>query len=145
MRRSFVLFAFTALCFSAALTQVRADEVVYVSKEKVFAATAAPGTLASGSDHIVSMSRRDKAGQSEVHDTETDVFYIVEGSATFVTGGTIVDGKTTAPGQIRGSGITGGASHMLAKGDVIVIPKGTPHWFKDVPEIVVYFVVKSKH
>jgi len=144
MRRSFVLFTLTALCFGAVVTQARADEVVYVAKEKVFAATAVPGTLASGSDHIVSMSRRDKGGQSEVHDTETDVFYIMEGSATFITGGTVVDGKTTAPGQIRGSGITGGKTHMLSKGDVIVIPKGTPHWFKEVPEIVVYFVVKAK-
>lgn len=144
MRRSFVLFTFTVLCFGAAITQARADEVVYVSKEKVFAAEAKPGTLASGSDHIVSMSRRDQGGQSEVHDTETDVFYVMEGSATFVTGGTVVDAKTTSPGQIRGTGITGGTTHMLTKGDVIVIPKGTPHWFKEVPEVVVYFVVKAK-
>jgi glc operon protein GlcG len=144
MRRSFVLFALTALCFGAALTQARADEVVYIPKEKVTASMTAPGTLASGSDHNVSMSRRDKGGQSEVHDTETDVFYIMEGSATFITGGTVVDAKTTAPGQIRGSGITGGTTHMLTKGDVIVIPKGTPHWFKEVPGVVVYFVVKAK-
>lgn len=144
MRRSFALFTLTALCFGAAFTQARADEVVYVSKEKVFAAEAKPGTLASGSDHIVSMSRRDKGGQSEVHDTETDVFYIMEGSATLITGGTLVDAKTTSPGQIRGTGITGGTTHMLTKGDVIVIPKGTPHWFKEVPEVVVYFVVKAK-
>jgi glc operon protein GlcG len=144
MRRSLVLFSFTALCFGAALTQARADDVVYVSKEKVFASEAKPGTLASGSDHNVSMSRRDQGGQSEVHDTETDVFYVMEGSATFITGGTMVDAKTTAPGQIRGTGITGGTTHMLTKGDVIVVPKGTPHWFKEVPEVVVYFVVKAK-
>ena len=143
MQRSFVLLALTALCFSAALTQARADEVVYVSKEKVFATTAAAGTLSTGSDHRVSMSRREEAGQSEVHDAETDVFYVMEGSATFVTGGTIVGGKTTAPGQVRGTGIINGTTHMLSKGDVVVIPKGTPHWFKEVPEVVVYFVVKA--
>ena len=103
-----------------------------------------PGVMTQGSDHIVIMSRRDKGGQSEVHDGETDVFYVVEGSATFVTGGTVVDGKTTGPGQIRGSGIKGGKTHELSKGDVIVIPKGTPHWFKDVPKLVVYYVVKAK-
>jgi mannose-6-phosphate isomerase-like protein (cupin superfamily) len=144
MRRSIMLLALTAISFGAALTQARADEVVYVPAAKVTASMTTPGTLASGSDHNVSMSRRDRAGQSEVHDTETDVFYIMEGSATFVTGGTIVDAKTTAPGQIRGTGITGGTTHTLAKGDVIVIPKGTPHWFKEVPEVVVYFVVKAK-
>ena len=103
-----------------------------------------PGGLASGSDHNVSISRRDKTGQSEVHDNETDVFYVMEGSATFVTGGTIVDAKTTSPGQVRGTGISGGTTHMLKKGDVIAIPKGTPHWFKEVPSVVVYFVVKAK-
>lgn len=144
MRRSFALFALTAFCLGAALTQARADEVIYVPAAKVTAAMTTPGTLASGSDNNVSISRRDKAGQSEVHDTETDVFYVMEGSATFVTGGTIVDAKTTAPGQIRGTGITGGTNHMLSKGDVIVIPKGTPHWFKEVPGVIVYFVVKAK-
>lgn len=144
MRRSFVLFALTALCFGVALTQARADEVVYVPAAKVTATMTTPGALASGTDHNVSISRRDKTGQSEVHDTETDVFYVMEGSATFVTGGTMVDAKTTSPGQVRGTGITGGTTHMLTKGDVIVIPKGTPHWFKEVPSIVVYFVVKAK-
>jgi quercetin dioxygenase-like cupin family protein len=138
MRILFALFLFAA---SAAL----ADEVVYVPKSKVDAAKAAGGGLASGSDYIVSVSRRDKGGQSEVHEDETDTFYIMEGSATFVTGGTVVDAKTTGPGQIRGSGISGGAEHKLSAGDVIVIPKGTPHWFKEVPQLVVYYVVKSKH
>lgn len=139
MQRSLMLFALTALCFGADLTQARADEVVYIEKAKV-----GPGTLARGADHNVSVSRRDKTGQSEIHENETDVFYVMEGSATLVTGGTVVDGKTTAPGQIRGSGITGGTTHMLKAGDVIAIPKGTPHWFKEVPELVVYFVVKAK-
>jgi glc operon protein GlcG len=144
MRRSFVLLALTGLCFGAALTQARADEVVYVPAAKVTATMTTPGALASSADHTVRISRRDRAGQSEVHDTETDVFYVMEGSATFVTGGTMVDAKTTSPGQVRGTGITGGTTHMLSKGDVIVIPKGTPHWFKEVPALVVYFVVKAK-
>ena len=144
MRRSFVLLALTVLCFGAAATQARADEVVYVPAAKVTATMTTPGGLASGTDHNVSISRRDKTGQSEVHDNETDVFYVMEGSATFVTGGTIVDAKTTSPGQVRGTGISGGTTHMLKKGDVIAIPKGTPHWFKEVPSVVVYFVVKAK-
>jgi glc operon protein GlcG len=100
------------------------------------------GPLTDGSNYKVSISRRVKGGTVEVHTGETDIFYIMEGSATFVTGGTVVDSKTTSPGQIRGSGIQGGESRTLTEGDVIVIPKGTPHWFKDVPELVVYHVVK---
>ena len=143
MRRSFALFALTALCFGAALTQARADEVVLVPASKVTAAMTKPGGLASSSDALVSISRRDKPGVVEVHDTETDVMYFLEGTATLVTGGTVVDGKTTSPGQIRGASVTGGTAHKVSKGDVVVVPKGTPHWFKEVPGVVVYYVVKA--
>ncbi|MBI1356696.1 MAG: hypothetical protein GC160_20340 [Acidobacteria bacterium] len=144
MLRSAVLFGLLGFCALASTAPARADDVVYIGKEKVAAAMTHPGVLSSGSDYIVSMSRRDKGGQSEVHADETDVFYVLDGSATFVTGGTITDPQTTEPGQIRGSGISGGQTHKLSKGDVIVIPKGTPHWFKEVPKVVVYYVVKAK-
>ena len=140
MRKLIHVVLFALLLASPAL----ADDVVYVPRSKVEAAKATGGPLSAGSDYIVAVSRRDKGGQSEIHEDETDTFYIMEGSATFVTGGTVTGGKTTAPGQIRGSGISGGAEHKLSAGDVIVIPKGTPHWFKEVPELVVYYVVKSK-
>jgi len=90
------------------------------------------------------MSRREESGQSEVHAADTDTFYVIEGSATFVTGGTVDGGKTTGPGEIRGTGISGGDSRTLSKGDIIVIPKGTPHWFKEVPKLVIYYVVKAR-
>src|SRR5229473_1109385 len=77
---------------------------------------------------------RDKAGQVEVHDKETDVIYVVDGTATFVTGGKMVGGKITKPGQLMGSDIIGGQAHHLSKGDVIVVPATTPHWFKEVPQ-----------
>ena len=59
-----------------------------------------------------------------------------------VTGGKMVGGKTTRPGQLLGTDIQGGQTHRLTKGDVIVIPAGTPHWFKEVPQSVSYYVVK---
>jgi mannose-6-phosphate isomerase-like protein (cupin superfamily) len=131
------------LAFGSVISGVAADEVTYVPKEKVAEAMSKGGSLTRGSNYIVSISRRDKPGRAEVHETETDTFYIMEGSATFVTGGTVVDGKTTRPGQILGASLDGGQSHTLSKGDVIVIPKGTPHWFKEVQGIVVYYVVKA--
>jgi quercetin dioxygenase-like cupin family protein len=91
---------------------------------------------------LVSGSHRDKAGQVEVHEKETDVIYVVDGTATFVTGGTMVGGKMTGPGQLMGSDIKDGQTHHLSKGDVIVIPATTPHWFKEVPQSVSYYVVK---
>ena len=78
----------------------------------------------------------------EVHDKETDVFYVVDGAATFVTGGKMIGGKVTKPGQWAGDDIQGGEVHHLSKGDVMVIPAGMPHWFKEVPQSVTYYVVK---
>jgi mannose-6-phosphate isomerase-like protein (cupin superfamily) len=77
-----------------------------------------------------------------VHDKETDIFYVTDGEATIVTGGTMVGGKQKSPGQMLGTNIEGGESRHLTKGDVMVIPAGTPHWFKEVPKSVTYFVVK---
>jgi Cupin len=73
---------------------------------------------------------------------DTDVSYMLEGSTMFVTGGTMVGGKTTAPDEIRGSNVQGGETRTLTKGDVIVVPNGTPHWFKAVSGPVLYYVVK---
>jgi glc operon protein GlcG len=116
--------------------------VNYVESEKVTAALAKGGSLVSTPEFTVSCSHRDKGGQVEVHEKETDILYVVEGEATFVTGGTMVGGKTMRPGQLIGTDIQGGQTHRLRKGDVITIPAGTPHWFKEVPVSVSYFVVK---
>ena len=119
-----------------------AGDVTYVSKDKVAAALANGGSLVKADDLLVSGSHRVKPGQVEVHDKETDVFYITDGEATFVTGGRMVGGKMTKAGQHIGTNIEGGQTHHLSKGDVIVIPAGTPHWFKEVPKTVSYYVVK---
>lgn len=121
---------------------ISAADVTYVDHEKVAAALAKGGPLVKASDLLVQGSHREKGGQVEVHDKETDVIYVVDGEATFVTGGTMIGGKVTRPGQSLGSDIKGGQTHHLTKGDVIVVPAGTPHWFKEVPRTVSYFVVK---
>jgi quercetin dioxygenase-like cupin family protein len=132
-----LLLASLATCLLAA-----ADNVTYVSGDKVAAALAKGGPLVTASNLLVSGSHREKGGEVEVHDKETDVMYIVDGSATFVTGGTMVGGRVTKPGQHLGTDVKGGQTHHLKKGDVIVIPAGTPHWFKEVPSTVSYYVVK---
>jgi quercetin dioxygenase-like cupin family protein len=118
------------------------SKVTYVGHDKVGAAIAKGGTLVTAPDLAVSGSHRDKAGQVEIHDKETDVIYILEGEATFVTGGTPVGVKSTRPGQSLAADIKGGETHQMTKGDVIVVPAGTPHWFKAVPKSVNYYVVK---
>jgi mannose-6-phosphate isomerase-like protein (cupin superfamily) len=124
------------------LIAAEGGKVTYVGHEKVSQALAKGGSLVSASDLTVSGSHREKPGQVEVHDKETDIFYMVDGEATLVTGGTVVGLKTTRPGQSIGTDIKGGETHKLTKGDVLVIPAGTPHWFKEVPKSVSYYVVK---
>jgi mannose-6-phosphate isomerase-like protein (cupin superfamily) len=86
-------------------------------------------------------NRRGAPGIPEMHDKTNHLFIIMEGEATFVTGGTITGSKQTAPGQIRGVGIEGGQSHRLTKGAVVAVPANTPHWFKEVPSTGVAFYV----
>jgi quercetin dioxygenase-like cupin family protein len=116
--------------------------VTYVGHEKVAEALAKGGPMITASNLIVQGGHRVKAGQVEVHDNETDVIYVQEGEATFVTGGKMIGGKLTKPGQYLGTEIQGGESHHLTKGDTIVVQAGTPHWFKEVPGSITYFVVK---
>ena len=129
----------TILLFAAAAWSA---ETTYVGHDKVAGALAKGGPLVTANDLLVSGSHRTGPGQVEVHDKETDVFYVTEGEATFVTGGKMIGGKATKAGQHIGTNIEGGQTHHLSKGDVMVIPAGTPHWFKEVPKSVSYYVVK---
>jgi quercetin dioxygenase-like cupin family protein len=135
---------YIAIIFAGALCLTAADggPATYVDHDKVSAALQKGGPLVTAHDLIVSGSHRDKAGQVEVHDKETDVIYVIEGTATFITGGAMIGGKVTKPEQHVGTGIDGGVTHHLAKGDVIVVPAGTAHWFKEVPQSISYYVVK---
>jgi glc operon protein GlcG len=101
------------------------------------------GSLVTETGYTVSMNSRNANGQVEVHEKETDIFYVTQGEATLVTGGKMLGGKVSRPNQLLGTDIEGGETHHLTKGDVVVIPAGTPHWFKQVPQSVQYFVVKS--
>jgi mannose-6-phosphate isomerase-like protein (cupin superfamily) len=129
----------TALLISVVLLGAAANSTVtYVDHEKV----AKGGTLVTAPDLSVSVNRRNTAGQVEVHDKETDTFYVIDGEATIITGGSMVGGAVSRPNQWLGKSIEGGETHHLVKGDVMVIPAGIPHWFKEVPKEINYYVVK---
>jgi uncharacterized protein GlcG (DUF336 family)/mannose-6-phosphate isomerase-like protein (cupin superfamily) len=100
-------------------------------------------TLVTDDRFRVHASRRDRAGEAELHVLETDIFYVLEGRATVVTGGEIVAPRVAAPNEIRGSVIRGGTEQDLGPGDVLTIPRGVPHWFKTVSPPFRYYVVKS--
>jgi quercetin dioxygenase-like cupin family protein len=134
-----------ALLLAGAAPALGAD-VTYFPADKVAAAFAKGAVLfdGAGRNYMVHASRREAAGQAEVHTRDTDIIYVLEGATTFVTGGTVVEGKTTAPDEIRGAAIKDGESRRLGKGDVIIVPNGTPHWFEEVEGPVLYYVVKVR-
>jgi glc operon protein GlcG len=119
-----------------------ATSAIFVDRRDVAAAFAKDGTLAENAGYKVNASRRDGPGQAEIHTRATDVIYVVEGTATFITGGKAIDPKEVAPNEIRGRAIEGGEAHQIAKGDVVVVPAGVPHWFKEVRGPFLYFVCK---
>jgi mannose-6-phosphate isomerase-like protein (cupin superfamily) len=119
-----------------------AQDVKYYPASQVEASFAKGATLLTIGNVKVMTATRTEAGEAEQHAADNDIFHVLEGSATFVTGGTIVGAHETAPGETRGSTIDGGASHQLAAGDVITIEAGVPHWFKSVTGRFRYYVVK---
>ena len=136
-----------ALLFALAVV-VRADGVptvvTYVPHDKVTSTMAKGGPIIN--DHgLIVLAQRRGAGEVEVHEKTNHVFIIVEGEATFVTGGTLVGAKDTAPGQKRAPNVEGGEVHHLTKGDVITIPAKTPHWFKEVPtKTIAYYAINTE-
>ena len=115
----------------------------YFSSDQVKAAFAKGVPLLETPGYKVNAGRRDRDGLAEVHARDTDVFYVLEGTATLVTGGRVQNEKTIAPDEIRGDAITGGEARPLVAGDVVVIPSGLPHVLKDVKAPFLYFVVKA--
>jgi mannose-6-phosphate isomerase-like protein (cupin superfamily) len=98
--------------------------------------------LLENGEYKIHASRRDAPGVAEIHTRDTDIIHVLEGSATFVTGGNVVQPKTIAPDEIRGPRIEHGQSRTISRGDVIVVPKSVPHWFREVDGPLLYYVVK---
>jgi len=95
-------------------------------------------------NYMVHASHRDKPGIAEIHQLDTDIVYVLEGTATLVTGGQSVETKEIAPNELRGKYIDGGETRKLVPGDVVIIPNNVPHWFKEVSSPFNYYVVKVR-
>jgi len=128
--------------------QAGRPSVSYWPPDAVRAAFAKGSVLlddANGSrNYMVHASHRDGPGMAEVHGLDTDIIYVLDGTATIVTGGTVTAPKTTAPNEIRGSAVEGGKEQRLTRGAVLVVPSGVPHWFRQVDGAFDYFVVKVR-
>src|SRR5437667_5800615 len=99
-----------------------ATGATFIDASRVAAAFAKGQPLLETAGYKVHASRRIEPGQAEIHTLDTDVMYVVDGSATLVTGGKAVDAKEIAPNEIRGTKIEGGEEHQITKGELSVIP-----------------------
>jgi mannose-6-phosphate isomerase-like protein (cupin superfamily) len=86
----------------------------------------------TGTGQIVVRRRQDGPNNASVHDDVTEIYNIVAGSGTFVTGGTIANPKE------RTAGISGGVERHVVAGDFVVLPPGTPHWFRKIDGSITY-------
>ena len=126
--------------------------VTYIESPRV-AAAFTKGAVLLGEDetmmhaarnYMVHASHRDKAGVVEIHEYDTDIVYVLKGSATLITGGTPEGAKTIAPHELRAPHMNGGETRKLMPGDVVIIPNGVAHWFKEVEAPFDYYVVKVR-
>jgi glc operon protein GlcG len=142
MRIGIVLFA-SAVPFG--LAQAQDGKVTYLKSDQVQAAFAKGSALIEVEDYKIHASRREsQPGLAEIHTRDTDIIYVLRGSATLVTGGKALAAKSSGPEELRGSGIEGGESREITVGDVVVVPNGTPHWFSKVNGPLLYYVVKVR-
>ena len=100
-------------------------------------------TLERYPHHYTMLAFRNRSGGGEVHQNFADLFYILDGHATLVTGGEVVEPRATGPGETLGASVKGGAHQELKAGDVVHIPAGMPHQMVLAEgQTVTYFVMK---
>jgi mannose-6-phosphate isomerase-like protein (cupin superfamily) len=140
----FPLLAVSGLAQTATVSPMpSAGKAIYWDAGQMATSFEKGGPLFLTNEYKVMAGHRDKPGDVEFHTYDTDFFYVVDGTATFVVGGKGVGMKQIAPGELRGTSIEGGETFHLKKGDVIVVPKGTPHQYTEVSGSFDYFVVKA--
>jgi mannose-6-phosphate isomerase-like protein (cupin superfamily) len=134
---------------AASRTMVSAAEVqAMIAKAKADRKDNAPivaQSLLQLAPYNVSLEYRASVGNAAVHETEAELFYVVDGSATLVTGGKLTEEKRTNAENLSGTGIEGGQSRKVAKGDFVMVPEKTPHWFSAIDGNVVLMSLHLPH
>lgn len=103
------------------------ERAAYLRKLAKLGDGSASETLKEYPQHAIMLLVRGRSGAAELHEGFADLFFVLEGRATLVTGGSITDAKTIAMGEIRGSSIQGGVPQELRAGDVAHVAAGLPH------------------
>ena len=103
------------------------ERAAYLRKMAKAGNGSASETLREYPRHKAMLSFRSRSGEVEVHENFADLFCVLAGSATLITGGAVVGARAVGPGETRGDSIEGGARQDLKAGDVAHVPAGTPH------------------
>src|SRR5580692_5936490 len=103
------------------------ERAAYLRKLAKHGDGSASETLKEYPQHFAMLSFRSRSGEVEVHERFADLFVVLAGAATLVTGGTVTGARIVAPGETRGDSIAGGTPKNLRPGDIAHIPAGTPH------------------
>ena len=112
-------------------------------------------TIDAGGHHVgVAIVHRGPAVNvvaGTIHSEVTEVYTVLEGSGTLVTGGRLIDPQPREDTALRrmvswpgwtGNGMEGGVTRQVAEGDIIIVPAGTPHYFSEIPESITYTIVR---
>ena len=94
-------------------------------------------TILQLAPYRANMEYRSSVGPASVHEKEAELFYVIDGSATLMTGGKLENEKRTNAENLTGTGIEGGHSQAVAKGDFVIVPENTPHWFSAINGTIV--------
>ncbi|HEV2984705.1 MAG TPA: cupin domain-containing protein [Vicinamibacterales bacterium] len=139
--RIVLAITFLTIASLVAGAQDTQEATVYIDHQKIaaFAANGKVNTLIDRPGFMVRVSTHGSA-QPELHVKQTHVLTILDGEATFVSGGTLVGFRKNKDGVIvGGTDLQGGQEYHLKKGDVIMVLAGIPHWWKEVPTKTVTF------
>ncbi len=117
-----------------------ADVKALIAKAKTDHKPGQPTTIESIlslAPYRANLEYRTGVGPAAVHEKEAEMFYVIDGSATLTTGGKLKDEKRTNAANLTGTGIEGGESKQVAKGDFVIVPENTPHWFSKINGTIV--------
>lgn len=103
------------------------ERAAYLRKMAKHGDGAASEMLKEYPQHCAMLSFRNRSGEVEVHERFADLFCVLAGTATLVTGGSVAGARMVAPGETRGASMEGGARQTLRAGDLAHVPAGTPH------------------
>ena len=121
------------------------ERAAYLRKLARLGDGSASESLRDYPQHTAMLSFRSRSGEAEIHEKFADLFIILAGAATLITGGAISGARSIAPGETRGDFIEGGAIQPLRSGEVVHIPAGTPHqMLLSGDQTIAYFILKQQ-